>query len=754
MANLSGKEIGKYRITERIGRGGMAEVYKGVHTHLDRQVAIKVLHGYLLDDGDFLTRFKREAKAVANLRHPNIVQVYDFDIQDDIIFMVMEYIDGTDLQSQMVQLDKEGKHLSIKEIGSIIKDIASALDYAHSRGMLHRDVKPSNILIDKNNKAYLTDFGIARLLTDQKLTATGTLIGTPAYMSPEQGRGEEVSRESDIYSLGVVAFELITGQVPYDAQTPIAIVQKQIADPIPDLRKFVQDVPDSAQEVIETALAKSPEKRYPSAEALVVALRGALEALEASDASLKISQAPGVAQDEGLFAPTVEMEEAAVQGDEVEMATVMVEGESEAQTAATEEEQLEAPREGSVPGGVKSARKIPVWGYIAGAVGFAAIVAVVLIQVLGGSPAPSTPAASEQPTEIAVVIPTEPVEPAPPVEPMEPVVYDGPRTILAAPGTSVGLSVFEQNGGDADIELIEVDGQHAWRTGNGQAVGTNSDPTADFYMLVAVDDEVLFEGFPTSDVQIEIVYLDEGTDVFRIEYDAVAGGQYGDGTFKETDWFEKTGSGEFRSAVFNIDDANFMNRIQGADFRINDNSDGAETIRRIGVTLLGLPAGTTGLGEGDSRAYFDDAVSRRENGDFTAALELIEQALALEPTNAEYNWLKGEILWFGFEDRQAAEDILNLAVELAAPDQSYIFHARGLFYLMTDRCELSVPDYTIAIEFDQGNPYLFLERGQCFEKLGEVDLAREDFSIFMEMTVGDAAFEQNRQEVQAWLDSH
>ena len=144
---------------------------------------------YELATGDFIERFKREARAVANLRHPNIVQVHDFDIVDDVIFMVMEYIDGTDLQTHLKELTKKGEHFPIKQIGSIINDIAGALDYAHSRGMLHRDVKPSNILLDKSGKAYLTDFGIARIIGSQKLTETGALIGTPAYMSPEQAAG-------------------------------------------------------------------------------------------------------------------------------------------------------------------------------------------------------------------------------------------------------------------------------------------------------------------------------------------------------------------------------------------------------------------------------------------------------------------------------------------------------------------------------------------------------------------------------------
>ncbi len=309
MASLIGKEIGKYRITERIGRGGMADVYRGIHTHLDRPVAVKVLHGHLMEGGDFIERFKREAKAVANLRHPNIVQVHDFDIQGDLIFMVMEYIDGTNLQQKLVELDKTGERLPITQIASIVSDIAAALDYAHSQGMLHRDVKPSNIMLDAEGKAYLTDFGIAKIVGDNKLTATGTLIGTPAYMSPEQGRGEELTEESDIYSLGVVAFEMLTGHVPYDAKTPIGIVHKQISEPVPRITELVDGVPVSAQEVIDRALAKTPEGRFSSADELTGALRLALEALEATeDVLVQPTIEMSAAEHDKLSAPTVTME--------------------------------------------------------------------------------------------------------------------------------------------------------------------------------------------------------------------------------------------------------------------------------------------------------------------------------------------------------------------------------------------------------------------------------------------------------------
>ncbi|MFN2281790.1 MAG: serine/threonine-protein kinase, partial [Anaerolineales bacterium] len=358
MASLIGREIGKYRITERIGRGGMAEVYEGVHTHLDRKVAIKVLHSHLLEGGDFVARFKREAKAVANLRHPNIVQVYDFDITDEMIFMVMEFIDGVNLHTMLVEAGKKKERLPIKMIGSIINDIASALDYAHSKGMLHRDIKPSNILVDKNGKAYLTDFGIAKLLEDQKFTATGQLMGTPAYMSPEQGKGEDLTEESDIYSLGVVAFEMLTGQVPYDAKTPIGIVHKQINDPVPNISSLVDGVPNNAQEVIDRALAKSPESRYSSAEALVAALRVALQALESPESiPIATPEDHPTVVDDGLEAPTVTMD-----AEELEQPTVLMESEKPPEEKKPEKKAEPEPSP-KVPGEKK---KIPVWAYIAG----------------------------------------------------------------------------------------------------------------------------------------------------------------------------------------------------------------------------------------------------------------------------------------------------------------------------------------------------------------------------------------------------
>jgi serine/threonine protein kinase len=379
MANLIGKEFGNYRITDRIGSGGMAEVYRGIHTHLDRPVAIKVLHSHLLTSGDFIERFKREAKAVANLRHPNIVQVHDFDIQEEVIFMVMEYIDGANLHDLLIEYAKEGKHLTAKQIGSIINDIASALDYAHTRGMLHRDIKPSNIMLDKDGKAYLTDFGLAKILGDHHFTATGTLLGTPAYMSPEQGKGEDLTEQSDLYSLGIVAFEMLTGKLPYEAQSPIGIVHKQISEPVPVIGEYLQGAPISAQDVIDKALAKSPESRFTSADELVQALRFTLEALESSDVIQM--KAPEVKPDDEIMTtPTVEMQDEESPVD-LYQPTVAMEEEPPETKPEKEEDAQEKADEPAKPEKPKTKKGVPAWAWIVGVVGLLVIAGGLAITV-------------------------------------------------------------------------------------------------------------------------------------------------------------------------------------------------------------------------------------------------------------------------------------------------------------------------------------------------------------------------------------
>jgi len=274
MEKLVGKELGQFRIVERIGSGGMATVFKAYQPTLDRYVAIKVLPSYHAQDPVFVKRFIQEARSVAKLAHPNIVQIHDFGEQDNITYIVMEYVDGGTLK------DRLKKALPPAEAIDFVLQAAEGLDCAHRNGIVHRDVKPANMLLRKDGHLLLSDFGIAKLLeATSNLTRVGTGIGTPQYMSPEQGTGQPVDRRSDIYSLGIVLFHCLTGHVPYTADSPLTITVKHLNEPFPVEKMTVENnVPEPIVQVVLKMTEKQAQNRYQSADVLVDALTAALVA--------------------------------------------------------------------------------------------------------------------------------------------------------------------------------------------------------------------------------------------------------------------------------------------------------------------------------------------------------------------------------------------------------------------------------------------------------------------------------------------
>ena len=282
MSDMVGQTIDRYHVVEKLGEGGMAAVYKAFDTRLERHVALKIiLHGYQAS-GQFLKRFEREARALARLSHPNIVKVHDYGEHNGTPYLVMEYLPGGTLK------EKLGTPLDPAAAARLLVPLGRALGYAHSQKVVHRDVKPANVLITASGEPMLSDFGIARIMEadeTQGLTGTGVGIGTPEYMAPEQGMGEAVDHRADIYALGVMFYEMVTGRRPYQADTPMAVMLKKIREPLPNPRRFVPQLSQEVEGVILKALAKDPANRFQDMDSFAAALA----ALETSTAARHVT---------------------------------------------------------------------------------------------------------------------------------------------------------------------------------------------------------------------------------------------------------------------------------------------------------------------------------------------------------------------------------------------------------------------------------------------------------------------------------
>jgi serine/threonine protein kinase len=298
MADWAGKTLGKIHIDNLVARGGMAEVYVGTHESFG-QVAVKVLRGLLERDSDQLARFKRESEVISDLKHPNIVQMLDYAVVDETPCLVMEYISGPTLAAYMKLLRDRKQQLPIGIIANILAALASALDYAHDKGIIHRDIKPANVLLRSPSQdihtqktlpldvqPILTDFGLVRLLDSTMHTTAGSVAGTPAYMSPEQARGEKVDKRTDIYSLGIMLYEMLSGSVPFQADTTFGLLMQHINEQPAPIKGISQDL----QALLDRALAKDPALRYPSAGELANEFMAIFNGQTVSPGTLHIAQ--------------------------------------------------------------------------------------------------------------------------------------------------------------------------------------------------------------------------------------------------------------------------------------------------------------------------------------------------------------------------------------------------------------------------------------------------------------------------------
>jgi serine/threonine protein kinase len=291
MADLVGQILDStYRVDKLLGQGGMGAVYKGMDIALNREVAIKVMHPHIAQQPGFRDRFLQEARAIANLEHPGIVQVYSFSRNPDLLYIAMAFVPGQNLRDWLHLLNQKGLMVSLPESLALVETVAEALAYAHRRGVYHRDIKPGNIILrplDSEERIdaglsfqpVVTDFGLAKLSEGGVHSVTGMSMGTPAYMAPEQCEGLAVDGRADIYALGIVLYEMITGEVPFSVRTLTEAIRAHTQQPPPPPRSVVPDLPSQVEEIVLTALAKAPADRYASAAELARALRVARQAL-------------------------------------------------------------------------------------------------------------------------------------------------------------------------------------------------------------------------------------------------------------------------------------------------------------------------------------------------------------------------------------------------------------------------------------------------------------------------------------------
>lgn len=467
-----GKTLGgRYRIKELIGQGGMSAVYKAEDPNLRRTVAVKLIHSHLSSDPQFVSRFEEEAALVAQLRHPSIIQVFDFDNDDGTYYMILDFVPGETLQDRLSRLNTADQRLPMADAIEITASMCDALGYAHRRGLVHRDVKPSNIMLNVHGQAILMDFGVAKIAGGKRHTATGAVVGTAIYMSPEQIRGESIDGRVDIYALGVTLFEMLSGKPPFEADSAMTTLMMHINDPVPDLRELNPDVPQSLVDVVGKALEKDREQRFVNAEEFAFALRAI---------DLRAAPRPGVPAPDraGAGATLIEVP------DRVDAGETAIEVPAAAGTAIEEplggETAGETPRPEPAAGGAEaieepatpSAARVPPPGtappgvevgstppggmgegesvldrlpvpraVLFGGGGFLVLLVLVFLgsRLFGGGPAVPEPTATLAPTEAPVIIPSETAVPPtlPPTDTPTPIIIP---TATVPPGLFVRIN--------------------------------------------------------------------------------------------------------------------------------------------------------------------------------------------------------------------------------------------------------------------------------------------------------------------------
>ena len=551
MTDLIGKTLGNYRVVEHLGRGGMATVYKAYQPALERYVAIKVIHEQLASqDEQFFKRFRREAKAVASLHHPNIVPVFDFGVEGNIPYMVMEYLEGHSLKAVLQAANERGETMPLEEVRHILKDLAGAVDYAYQQGIVHHDIKPDNVMITTKGHVILTDFGIAKIAGGTQVTTMGAVLGTPAYMSPEQGKGERGDQRSDVYALGILLFEMVTGRVPFDADTPLAVIFKHISDPLPLPRSLNPAIPQRVEQVILKALAKNPDDRFQTTGLLAQALENAIAAEPARPESLLRSTQTTIAE-----------------------TIVPLEKESGESGIAP---RLRPPEKSPSPRRAGRRPAVPPWARILGGVALVTLAAVLGTRAwmnLGSrAGAPTAASGARGATSTA-----------------KPTIAAAAAGTASARGSRVSIDLGQVNQNSGMVQFEFEDGRTLPKTIGGREVRATSDnPAPARYMYFNVDDQFLYA--KETPVSVAVTYFDLGSFSFWIDYDSTDVNASGAGIWKPTRTENLlTDSRQWRTVTFVLADALFGGRQHDdADFRIAAREEEL-LIDSVTVTKVTLP---------------------------------------------------------------------------------------------------------------------------------------------------------------------
>jgi serine/threonine protein kinase/Flp pilus assembly protein TadD len=785
---LVGHTLGTYQLVERLGQGGMATVYKAYEPALDRYVAVKILRKFFAQDPEFMQRFRREAKAIAKLNHPNIVPIHSYGEQGEIAYIVMRYVEGGTLKQVCGQIFEPERAVQL------LLPVVRALAYAHQRGIVHRDIKPSNVLLSEGDWPMLTDYGLAKMLeATSKLTGSGVGMGTPMYMSPEQGQATDVDHRTDIYSTGIMLYELLTGDVPFQADTPMAIVIQHISSPMPMPRHVNPDIPEVLERIILKATAKSPDDRYQTADELITALEHSLSALRgvtkgetAPKEEAKSTAGKPKALDEeiekhlernyidGLSAYWIKdwnraqtnfQAVVAEQPDYKDVAELLAEVESNlklgelyqrAQAAVDSEDWQTAQN-------ALDELIIEDPGYNDASELLEKVKAHLRLAELY-TQAKQLHRAEKWQAVVGVFEQIETLEPG----------YD-PDGLL--PEAQRALSESELETKLDDLYRQALDAMKAGDWGNArklleQVQDENPEYRETEQLLGRIDAETGVEEMPSESIRIPWLrkvpgwgWAMGGLVVLVVLAVVVSSsiGLFGEETTPLVDLEEpSTLSGQeyYELGVSLIDQEDYQGAIEAFEMALDQGWETGELYTKMGWALTRVEENETAITVYTKAIELDPLVEEnwRERGwnyyplgDYESAIEDFEKAIELDPEVAS-SYMGKALSYRWLEKPDEALLIYNRAIELF-PDDAGLYNERGwLYFEDLEGYDSAINDFSMAIEIHPEGPHNHYFRGYVYQWLGRDDEARADFERVLEITGGDPSFEHHSYVVE-WLEA-